>query len=385
MKKVSVGIISHYYKNDNYGGMLQAYALCRFLNSDNVEARQISYNMADKSFAYRSWFYKFLRRSFRVVKKWARDLRHISISFKLNKRRKTLQKFRNSIPHTKVYDLKTIRKCDEFDVYVAGSDQVWNPSWYDDAFLLNFVGEGGKVKCSYAASIGKNKLTDENKSQFSNALNSYAAISVREESAVGLLQGLVDKTIDLVLDPTLLLSRNEWESICSGEYPEGKYVFCYFLGDNIQQRNLAIEYAKEKHCELVSVPYLNGEYRKADSEMECTKVYDMSPRRFLQLIKNAACVFTDSFHASVFSHIFQRDFFVFVHGGASVEMSNRLYTLSEMFETKDRICDSTEKKDIQYLLNSKPINYDKEFSKFEQIKARSIAFLKDNITKRACD
>lgn len=365
--------------------MLQAYALCKVLNCEGVDAKQISYNMADSRIAYRNCIYKVLWKCLRMARNKSQDLCHIIISFKLNKRKKTLKKFRDFIPHTKiVYDLKTIYKCNDFDIYITGSDQVWNPSWYDDAFLLKFVGQN-KVKMSYAASIGKNKLTDESKSRFVNALNSYNAISVREERAAKMLRELVNKPVELVLDPTLLITRKEWESVCSGDYPKEKYVFCYFLGDNIQQRNLAIEYSKTKHLKLVSVPYLNGKYRKADFDMKCMEIYDMSPCRFLQLIKNAECVFTDSFHATVFAHIFRRNFFVFVHSGASVEMSNRLYTLTNMFGTEGRVCDSDEKKSLQYLLGSDFINYNKEFSKFEQIKKRSIAFLRDNITERVVD
>lgn len=383
MKKIKVGIISHYYNNNNYGGMLQAYALCKFLNSNEIESVQISYSMADKNFAYRSRGYKLLRKSFRLIKNKVQVLPHFLTSIRVGKRKKTLKKFRNSIPHTKrVYDLKSIKKCKEFDVYITGSDQVWNPDWCDDAFLLNFV-DCDKVKLSYAASIGKSNLMSESKSKFRNALKTYAAISVREDNAVKILQEVVDNRVELVLDPTLLLDRNEWENICEGECPKSRYVFCYFLGDNIKQRTLAFEYAKQNGYELVSIPYLNGKYRKVDADFKCTQVYDLSPGRFLNMIKNAECVFTDSFHATVFSHIFQRDFFVFIHSG-SYGMSDRLYTLSNMFGTRNRVC-CADKTDIRYLLKTSAVDYSKEFLEFEQIKRNSINFLKDNVAKRVCD
>lgn len=381
MEKVKVGIITHYYKNNNYGGILQSYALCEVLNSMGFEAKQISYSMGDKSIAYCSFLYKTLRKGYRVVKSTLKYLKHIPIESKLLKRKKGLRKFRKSIPHTTTtFDLKTIRTCDDFDVYITGSDQVWNPAWFDDAFLLKFV-PSGKVKISYAASIGKNILTEAESLRFKDALKDFSAISVRENNAVGLLQGLTGKTVELVLDPTLLLSKQEWEQKSEGTCPSDKYIFCYFLGANNKQRELASAFAKKKGYRLVSVPCLNGNYRKVDFNTKNMNVYDMQPGRFLNLIKNAECVFTDSFHATVFSHIFQRDFFVFVNIGASSEMSDRLYTLTDMFETQDRVCDSAERFDIQYLLSLSHVDYSKEFNKYDSLKMKSIGFLKDNIKR----
>ena len=107
----------------------------------------------------------------------------------------------------------------------------------------------------------------------------------------------------------------------------------------------------------------------------------MTPGRFLNLIRNAECIFTDSFHATVFSHIFQRDFFVFINAGANREMSDRLYTLTDMFETQDRVCESAEQFDIQYLLSLSHVDYNKEFNKYDDLKMKSIGFLKDNIKR----
>lgn len=386
MKKIKVGVISHYYKNNNYGGILQAYALCKILNENGVDAEQISYNMSDKNIAHCNRLYKALYKTSRKVLRVLREINvpHIFSAIKIYKRNLLLQKFRNKIPHTKiVYDLKTIESCCNFDIYITGSDQVWNPTWYDDAYLLNFANPK-KVKLSYAASIGKNVLTNENKERFKEALKTYAAISVRENNAVRMLQDFSEKKVELTLDPTLLLGKEEWEKVCDGNVPKDKYVFCYFLGDDKLERDLAFDYAKKNGYQMLSIPYLNGKYRKADARLKCTHVYDVSPERFLNLIKNADYIFTDSFHATLFSHIFQRNFFVFIHSGASLDMSDRIYSLTDMFGTRERVCDSAEKKEIQYLLGLKHINYEKCFPKYERLKENSINFLKTNI-KRVFD
>lgn len=341
-KQIKIGIITHYYKNNNYGGMLQAYALCKKLNDIGYRSMQISYAMQNRRFAFEGKLVKLIALTCRFVKRNINLFPHFATQLKIRKRLKVLSNFRKSMPHTKkVYDLKNITKCREFDAYITGSDQVWNPSWVDDAFLLNFAWD--KIKISYAASLGVGMLDDEASKKYKTALADYSAISVREANAVGLLQGLTNKPIELVLDPTLLLTADEWSEICEGDFPKEDYVFCYFLGGQEDERCLAKEYAKGKGYKLLTIPYLNGSYRKTDAKFNCEKVYDVSVGRFINLIRHAKCVFTDSFHASVFSHIFHKEFFTICRGNSETNGSGRLYTLTEIFDTKERVLDTDEK------------------------------------------
>lgn len=378
MKKIKLGIITHYYKNNNYGGVLQAYALCKKLKDLGVDAYQISYRMCDKNIAYRSICIKTLVYCRRIIRECFNYVPHFSAQLKIKKRLHKINNFRNSIPHTKkTYDLKSVSRCNDFDAYIVGSDQVWNPAWIDDAFLLNFIHQ--KRKFSYAASIGVDKLDSADREKFQLALKDYSSISVREEEAVELLTQLTEKNVELVLDPTLLLTGEEWSKLCERRCPQEEYVFCYFLGEQENQRKLAEAFAKEKGCQLLSVPYLGGRYRKVDKNFNSVKIYDVSPGRFISLIKNAKYVFTDSFHASVFSHIFHKDFFVFLPGEIK-STGCRLYTLTDMFATRERVCDTVEKKNICYLLSLPPIDYNnKDFSKYNELKNASIDFLKKNI------
>lgn len=371
MKK-KVGIITHYYKNDNYGGLLQAYALCQVLNSMGVEATQICYQMTGGK---RKFIKKVLSRAKSLLCQIKSFIFYKQINRGIIERKQLLELFRNNIPHTdKVYNINNIASCDNFDVYITGSDQVWNPEWIDSAYLLEFV-KNNKVKISYAASIGKDELTDEQKAMFKLALEDYRAISVREKSAKSLLQPFVSQNIQCVLDPTLLLNAEEWDN--KNFILPYKYVFCYFLCGDKKHRELAQSFAVKNGLKLVTIPYLNGRYRKVDAQFKSEKLNDVSPENFLSLINNAEFIFTDSFHATVFSSIFKKEFVVFAN--VDKKMNNRIYTLTEIFGTTERFCDTTEKMSMEYILNLQTIEYNKDFSKFDELKRISIDFLKKNI------
>lgn len=372
MKKI--GIITHYYGSQNYGGLLQAYALCQKLNALGYDAEQIQYiheNTQELSSVIRKWN---MRRIANAVK--IRFLRVKEKEFwgNMKKRSNVLEEFRTRIPHSlEVYSKDTISQSnDSYDAFITGSDQVWNMDWYDEAYFLKFV--ENKPKYSYAASVGTNELTAERQKLFKENLADYTKISVREKDSVELLQPLVKVEIQHVLDPTLLLSKNEWDEICFGKRIQEKYLFCYFLGEGIIERQLAREYADAHELKIVTLPFLNGQKRKCDEKFGDVKLYDVSPGEFVSLIKYSDCVFTDSFHACVFSNIYEKNFFVFPRSGAD-KMSNRITSLLTLFNNQERFCDSSEKQNRQYIeftrkIQSDTVDFQKEVDK-------SIDFLKE--------
>ena len=195
-----------------------------------------------------------------------------------------------------------------------------------------------------------------------------------------MLQPLVDKKVEWVLDPTLLLSREDWDNICSVNKIEERYVFCYFLGELSLSNKKIIEFARSKNLKVVSMPYLAWT-SKRDSNFGDYKIYDATPPDFISLIKHAEYVFTDSFHATVFSHIYHKNFFVFNRAGLK-SMNDRIYSLTSLFDTQERFCDTKEKISLHYIEGLPPIDYGKTFPKFEAMKEKSINFLKENL-KRA--
>lgn len=316
MKKI--GICTLYYQNRNYGANLQAYALRYTLEKLGVNAELVPYY-------YRT-------RVRRLLSSIKQRLKKNSISKNVEKRNRVIDKFNNLIPHSKVYYSNTIHKANKYyDCFITGSDQVWNPDWINKYLSLDFV-EDGKVTASYAASTGKVNLNVSEQQKLKRALNNTKYISIRENDSIASLQKLTDKPIINVLDPTLLLSRSEWDEICSDRIITDNYLFCYFLGDNEHLRELAYECARKNGLKVVTLPYLNLTYRSVDEGFGDYALFNVSPNDFLSLIKYASFIITDSFHASVFSHIFERPFVV--SGKKENEMGCRLKSLTDMFNTQ---------------------------------------------------
>lgn len=385
---MKIGIITHYHKSKNYGGNLQAYALCRLLTKNGYEAEQICYEMIMPSVKKKSigkrikrvltcknslFFVKIFDRITAKVKKHA-------ISCEKQKRDAAFLHFnRKLIPHTeKDYTEENIRDCvDLFDTFITGSDQVWNPLYYSSPFFLNFV-PSEKRKLAYAASIGCESLTDAQKAIFQNSLTDYKAISVREGDAVALLREFTPLPIQVALDPTLVLEREDWDAVASERLIEGDYLFCYFLGYNRKERKLAKKYAKKNGLKIVSIPMILYGYSVIDWNFGDVKLNYASPQDFISLIKYAKCVFTDSFHAVVFSNIYQKQYFVF-NRSKQGEMSTRIVDITALFGQEERFCRDKTREKLAYITALSDIDYKKENEAFENAKRESIEFLKKNL------
>lgn len=366
---MKIGIVTHYYKSENYGGNLQAYALCKVLNDMGHEAEQISLDKKKDKGLYLKFkelgkkILLSLKRNRKLVK--ARSLAFRGFNQEI-------------IPHSIAYSEKSIRECvQNYDAFITGSDQVWNPRDVCDAYLLRFA-PSDKIKLSYAASIARNQLSQEIQERYKRALLDYKAISVRENEAVPLIAPLTDKDVRVVLDPTLLLTKEDWLSMAEPSGIKEDYLFCYFLGNNERSRKLAEEYAKKNNLKIVTLPHLIGKRRKCDDNFGDYKLYDVSPQRLIGLINEAKCVFTDSFHATVFSIICQKEYFVF-HRSALKTMSSRIYTLTSLFGTKERFCDCESKESIGYIESLDKIDYSCERESYIKLREESIGFLKGNL------
>lgn len=366
---MKIAIITHYYNSSNYGGNLQAYALCRVLENMGFEAEQLSFDRnADMDFVS----------LLKILAHKILDFPRV-ISCPKNKiRKRAILSFNKTIPHSETYSHKTIASCIEnYDAFITGSDQVWNPGAVCDEYLLKFV-PSDKIKISYAASIAKNEIPKVIQNRYREALKDFSAVSVREDKAAELLENISPVKPVKVLDPTLLLSAEEWERLCAETGIPDKYVFCFFLGGSVRQRQLAWEFAKKHNLKLVTLPNLSGKNRKCDKDFGDYALYDVSPNKMISLIRGAESVFTDSFHACVFSHIFRKNFFVF-NRDESISMNSRIYSLCSLFNTMNRFCDSEEKCNPDYLEKQPPV--DREYSEKDYLEQKkiSMAFLINNL------
>lgn len=211
---------------------------------------------------------------------------------------------------------------DDYDVYVVGSDQIWNPlitNGYDDVYFCRFKFEKGKRRyMSYAASMEVAALGKEEASSLSLLLNGFDAISVREDILVDMLQPYTKCKIEQVLDPTLLLDVAVWDRIVIRPRDRQKYVFVYQVRENEHTMRVAQSVADELQAKVVTVvPYF------------CKKSFGMqTPGEFVGLIKYAECVVTTSFHGTAFSVIFNKPFYtLLLKSGSDTRSSSLLHSI----------------------------------------------------------
>lgn len=372
-----IGIITHYYGSKNYGGVLQSYALCQFLKNQGFDAEQIQFDK-DKGESIK----RRLGKAYRYTLSIPRRIKYRRLYKEIRGREAKFAAFRDgAICHSKeVFTQDSLnRLAKEYQLYITGSDQVWHPNAVCDAYLLDF-GIDGIKKMSYAASIAKDTLSAEESGRYKKAFKDYAAISVREKSAVELLRPITPVEIQWVVDPVFLLRREEWKSLVGSKCDSERYALCYFLGNDSTERKIAKEYAKCKNLKLKVMPFLNGEISEDDLDYGDERIINASPSEFVQLIQNAEIVFTDSFHATAFSLLFERQFYVFDRSFQS-SMGSRIESLTELFSVQDHYCNIPNRTTFDYIYETASIDYSKKFTAFETMRKSSISYLLGNINK----
>lgn len=365
--KNKVGIITHFYNTINYGGILQAYALCRYLRQSGIDAEQICYGENDTtnvSFLSRlanstpkRVFRKGKSTLYRIYCQKIKTEEYVLFQRTIAERHTKFRLFSERlVPHsTRVFDDSTIMECiDNYDAFVTGSDQVWNFSYFRPAYFLGFVSDS-KPKYAYAASMGSTELTAEQWDFLRENLDRFNAISVREESTATKLQEILQKPVAAVVDPTLLLSCDEWEELCQEQIINDKYLFCYFISYNMRSRELAKEFAKQHHLQIVAVYMSNDECVFRDMGF-ADIVINADPAEFLALIRFADFIFTDSFHAVIFSNMFEKQYVVLKRNEKDKTYS-RIFDLSHLMGTEERCCFDDERTTIDYIDTLKKIKY----------------------------
>ena len=344
------GIITQYYKSTNYGGNLQAYALCMALKKLGIEAEQICYPTKGKKHFVkdiktyineRGMVIGLLKGGKAIIGSCQKRIKSIvhfkhlkSLKEKTAKKQQAFLYFNSSvIPHSEnVYnDSDLYLLADKYDGLIVGSDQVWNPDQYRPGYFLEGI-PAKKKKIAYAVSIAKESLSDLQKEAYAQRLKAFDMISVREHKAIDILRPLTEKEIYYTADPTLLLDAKDWEKITDKKMLDVPYAFCYFLGRNKKSRKMASEYARLHNLKLMGIPMAISNYELIDSEAYDIVLSFATPGEFLSGIMNAEVVFTDSFHACVFSHIFNRPFVVFQRENDG-RMSSRIDSLMGLFDS----------------------------------------------------
>ena len=334
MKKVGLCIV---YKNCNYGSILQSYATLLKLRGLGCSCEIIRYSPAKNAAFYLKALPRLANRD--MVYGKLRTLRHkvgekTHRSFAKNNRIRA-QKFHafvqeNFGPFSEVlHDYGTLGKyAGSFSDVLVGSDQLWLPSGLATNFYnLMFVPDEIN-KISYSASFGVAQIPFYQRRRTKAYLSRIDHLSVREQAGAKIIKELTGRDAEVILDPTMIIDRSVWdENIPDKTIVDGDYIFCYFLGNNPDQREEVRKLAKEKNMKIVVLRHLD-EYIPEDENFGDIAPYDVGPAEFVNLIRHAKYVCTDSFHGSVFSIIYHKQFISFNRYGSSKNSRNsRLDTL----------------------------------------------------------
>ena len=304
----------------NYGMLLQAYATQVVFDAMGVDSEIIDYKRTDKKGVrltpYLTFFF-FDKFKNRVIshRRYSPNKEQLSDFQKKNimLRKEVANEFRLCRLHDVVECNGYEKLCQigkKYDAVVVGSDQLWLPEASFGVFrTLRFVPDNVR-KISYATSLGVSQYPFWCKSSAKQFLDRFDYISVREEQGKKIVTSLIEKEVEVVVDPTYLLTCDEWKKLIPQEKNQyGNYVLCYFLGSDKKARDIAIDYARKNGCRLVSI--LSNECFLKDDEKFGEVLIGKTPEEFVNLIRNASCIFTDSFHGMAFSIINKKDFFIF--------------------------------------------------------------------------
>lgn len=333
--KISVAILTLYYKNPNYGGVLQAFALQKVLTELGCESKQISYDL-ETGYTKRNLLYRIIRKSYRICQSF--------VERKWKAKRKQYEEniygFAENIPHTAVVSAQNISMLSpEFDMFICGSDQIWNPIGWQSTLFLDFV-SSDKYKISYAASIARDDLKKSEIDYIEKHTMGFNAISVREEKTAEILnQYFSHISIEVMPDPTMLITKEEWSKLAAPRVESKPYIFAYFLGNDVTQREQAIKYATDHSMHIIFIPYMRKDMFSWDCEHERYMNENVGVPEFLSLIKYATMVITDSYHGAVFAAIFGKPLWIltrFKRYDAN-SMNSRLDTLVHELGIENRL------------------------------------------------
>ena len=214
----------------------------------------------------------------------------------------------------------------------AGSDQIWNSStmYVDPMYYLRFAPLEKRV--AFAPSFGRDFVADYNKEKMSRWIGEFAHLSVREDSGVTLIKEMTGKDAIQLIDPTLMVNGEKWKRTLEIADKKDNYILAYFLDNPSDKARKAILELKEAlHCVVIGIPY------QFEDMSYCDKVVPTGPIEFLDLVNNAKCVITDSFHGTAFSINLHTPFYVFGRAyGSAHSQNSRVESILRKMKMQDR-------------------------------------------------
>lgn len=340
MKTNKVGLVS--VSIHNYGSLLQTYAMQKVLDDLKIDNEIILFKSDPIKQFYRVFNIPFMTMKLKLYKrKLVTKIVYGDIYTGAKQRDKEFIYFKDKYCRftSKITAREELnKKGEEYSAFVLGSDQVWNPANLEmDFYTLNFVPES-KTKIAYAPSFGVSKIPDKQMDKTRNYLKRIQYISVREIAGANIVKDLTGREVPVVCDPTALLTRKQWDTLKSSKsYTEDKYIFCYFLGANSIHRKFAEKLKAITGYKILALQHID-EFVKGDLEFGDITPYDVGPQDFVNLLSNAEFVLTDSFHGTMFSIYYEKNFFTFSRYQENKKDStnSRISSILELMQLDDR-------------------------------------------------
>lgn len=346
----SIGIITIHCSQNNYGGVLQCFGLYEYIREIGHDVELIDLRRPNQKGFVNSYRFPMMRQQVGVRSIITGWLKHVLgvrnplvKSFKPDWNEtagKRFDEFNSQVKLSRPYDYipDLYSKPPVYDIYISGSDQIWNPTqWYSlEPYFLTFVKNRQAVKASYGSSIGLADIRQTEKEKFGKWLDSYDIISVRERQAQELLSPYVSRKIEQVPDPTFLLDRQRWIDMAASPDPDENYILVFSLGRRIEILDKAVALAREMGCK---VKVIDQKFPSATPDPAVEVVDTAGPREFIGLIRQARLVLTDSFHCTVFSLITNtRNFYTYLSAGD--DRGSRVIDLLHAYDLDSHIVNS---------------------------------------------
>lgn len=335
------------YYEKNYGSALQAYAMQQFLDEYGIDCILISENYSFCERLYRglmrrlsSFPKELLNKEFRIEKKRQLDANRTAICCLDKKSDSEIQNFiadELRVRKLTYKEMKRLSRGNGCRFCFAGSDQIWNGArvYFNPLYFLSFAPKGKRI--SIAPSFGTNKIKGYNIRRYRNAIRNFEKLSVREKSGIDIIKNLTGKDAIMLLDPVFLLSQNKWRQVAQKSKNceiKDKYVLAFFLNPPSSKAIGMLCHLYAEGLKIVTIGYASN---LVDVNVPIIEI-NGGPKEYLNLIDGSSVICTDSFHATAFSAILEKPFYVFERNYVSTKQSTRIIEflsrmgLTERFE-----------------------------------------------------
>lgn len=384
MKKIGLCVR---YDCNNYGSMLQILATQKAIEKAGCTYEIIRYDKKTLKFMLlninRIFNPYFMRGKIMHLNKSKKIKLYPEIQAGNNKRLELFKAYRKEYigPYSPIYKgFSNLSKgTSRFDAVMVGSDQLWTPAGVKSKFYnLLFVPDNIK-KISFSTSFGVSTIPDSQVKVTTKYLNRIEHLSVREVAGAKLIKDLTGRDAKVVVDPTLLFDGKEWGEIFPKKsISKDPYIFAYFLGTTIEHREVVEKLSEQTGLKIITCPHMD-DFVDRDVDFGHEKRFDIDPVGFLNLIRGAEYICTDSFHGSVFSILNHKKFMTFnrFEEGSKQSRNSRIDSLFGLLDLQNRRY-KIGMNSIKETLDS-PINYDKVDMKLDSLRKESFEFLYNSL------